>query len=221
MLVAALLIALAAVEWYRAYFPQPPSPGIYSAFAALGMGYAIFRLRRAWPELRALRLAIDGERAVGQFLERLREKGYQVFHDVMGPRFNLDHVIIGPAGIFAIETKTFSKPARGEAKVACDGQKILIDGLAPERDPIAQARAQASWLRGLLTESTGRKLSVRSVILFPGWYVEQDRATRREFWVLNPKALPTFLDHEPATMSTEDVKLASFHLSRFIRAGEK
>ena len=35
-----------------------------------------------------------GERAVGQYLERLRESGPRVFHDVPGVGFNLDHVVI-------------------------------------------------------------------------------------------------------------------------------
>jgi len=38
--------------------------------------------------------------------------------------------------------------------------------------------------------------------------------------VLEPKALPAFLDHEPVILTAEDVKLASFHLSRFIRVKE-
>lgn len=29
-------------------------------------------------------MARDGERAVGEFLEKLRADGYQVFHDLMG-----------------------------------------------------------------------------------------------------------------------------------------
>jgi len=38
-----------------------------------------------------------------------------------------------------------------------------------------------------------------------------------EVWVLNPKALPAFLDHEEITMSPEDVSLVNYHLSRYVR----
>jgi len=220
-LVAVVLVVLAGLEWYRYFSSVPPSPVLFTVVALIAVGYAAFRIWRALPQARALRLGIEGERAVGQFLERLREDGYQVFHDVVGSGFNVDHVLIGPAGVFTIETKTYSKPARGEAKVVCDGERILVDGFEPDRDPIVQGKAQASWLRTVLAESTGRKLPVRSVILFPGWFVEQDQASRRDFWVLNPKALGDFLKHEPQVLNAEDVKLASLHLSRFIRAGEK
>jgi hypothetical protein len=56
-----------------------------------------------------LLLALTGERAVGQFLEeKLRPLGYHILNDLPGDGFNLDHVIIGPTGIYCVETKTRS-----------------------------------------------------------------------------------------------------------------
>jgi hypothetical protein len=219
-LYALLLVTLAGMEWERYFLPQTPSPIFITVIAVLGIGYAAFQIKRAWPAVHALQQGRDGEKAVGQYLERLRERGYQVFHDVVGAGFNVDHVLIGPAGLFTIETKTYSKPPGPEAKVTFDGEHILVDGVEPDRDPVVQAKAQAGWLRELLAESAGRKFPTRPVILFPGWWVEQGKGTTREVWVLEPKALPGFLDHEPEVLNAEDVKLASFHLSRFIRAQE-
>jgi hypothetical protein len=212
-------VVLAGMEWLRPYYDLAPNPVLYSIAAVLSVAYAAFRFVRALPALRALKLARDGERTVGQFLERLREKGYQVFHDVLGSGFNVDHAIIGPAGIFTVETKTWSKPTTRDAKVQFDGQTLKVAGIDADRDPVVQAKAQASWLRELLAESAGRKFPVRPVVLFPGWFVEQDKGSTREMWVLNPKALPDFLDYEPRALSDADIHLASFHLSRFIRAG--
>ena len=220
-MMAVLFINIAGLEWWRNYFVLPPKPWLYTVTAILAVGYAGYRYWRVIPKVRALRQGRDGELAVGQYLERLRVNGYQVFHDIVGSGFNLDHVAIGPAGVFAIETKTLSKPASGPAKVLVDGERILVNGRELDRDPLIQSKAQANWLRDLLAESTGRKFQIRSVIVFPGWYVEQDRASRREVWVLNPKGLPSFLENEAAILSAEDVKLASYHLSRFIRAGEQ
>ncbi len=219
LLIAVLLVMLAALEWYRDFYPQPPMPWPTSAFAVCAVVYMAVRVGKALPELRALGLARDGERAVGQYLEELRAAGYHVLHDVLGQGFNVDHVLIGPAGVLTIETKTFSK--RADSKVKFDGQAILVDGWEPDRDPVVQAKAQASWLSQLLKESTGRKFEVRPVVLFPGWFVEQSPGSLKELWVLNPKALKAFLDREPAALSPEDVKLASFHLSRYIRAREE
>ena len=218
ILIAFLLVILAVLEWWRYYHPAKPLPGLYTAGAAVAVLFAAFRIWRSLPDIRALQLGRDGERAVGQYLERLRSKGYEVLHDVMGEGFNIDHVVIGPAGVFTVETKTFSKPARGESKIVFNGDAVLVDGTEPDRNPIVQAKAQAGWLRELLLESCGKRFAVRPVIVFPGWYVEQGKGTTRDVWVLNPKALPEFLAHEPNVLEQSDVSLATYHLSRFVRA---
>ncbi|MET3374775.1 NERD domain-containing protein [Variovorax sp. KBS0712] len=220
LMLALFLTIIAGLEWYRLYFDMAPSPVIFSISAGFGVAYAVFRIYRNLPKLRNLRQAIEGEKVVGQFLERLRQDGFQVFHDVVGDGFNLDHVLIGPPGIFTVETKTWSKPASGKAEVVFDGQTLKIGSFAPDRDPIVQAKAQASWLKQLLSQSTGRKFETRPVIVFPGWFVANSGGFR-DLWVLEPKALPSFLQSEPARLSPEDVNLASFHLSRLIRAVER
>ncbi len=40
-------------------------------------------------------------------------------------------------------------------------------------------------------------------------------------WVLSVDALPSFIDHEPEIMKTEDVMLASYHLAQHIRLQAK
>src|SRR6266850_4953397 len=177
MVFAVTMILFAAWEWLRYYRPQAPSPVIFTTGAVAAVVFAAFRVYNALPRLHALKLGRDGEKAVGQFLESLRGRGYRVFHDVVGGNFNLDHVLIGPAGVFIVETKTHSKPS-GDARVVFDGETIRIDGFEPDRDPVIQAKAQASWLRELLTESTGRNFAVKSAIVFPGWYVNEADAKR-------------------------------------------
>jgi hypothetical protein len=218
VLLALVLTIMAGMEWWRYYFSVPPAPWLYSAIALGAMAYAAWQWRRTMPQIRQLRQARDGERAVGQFLEKLRVSGYEVFHDIVAQGFNVDHVLIGPAGVFSVETKTFSKPVRGETKVSFDGASVLVGGFSPDRDPLVQAKAQAAWLGKLLEESTGKTFTVRPVILFPGWFVEQSGRSSKDIWVLNPKALPSFIEHEPTVLSDSDIKLASFHLSRFMRS---
>lgn len=219
-LMAVLLVALAAMEWWRSFFGIPPKPVLFSVIAAVAVAFVAWRRVRLSPDLRALKQAAEGERAVGQFLEALREQGYKVFHDVVSAGFNVDHVIIGPAGVYSVETKTWSKPRQGEARISFDGEKLRAAGLEPDRNPLIQAVAQAGWLRDLLAESTGRVFEVRPVILFPGWFIEPPLGGMSRVWVLNPKALPAFLEHQKARLSAEDVALASTHLAKYIRAGE-
>jgi hypothetical protein len=51
--------------------------------------------------------------------------------------------------------------------------------------------------------------------------VDQAPASRSELSILEPKALPAFLDNEPMTLSQEDRNLVAFHVSRFIRTAER
>jgi hypothetical protein len=63
----------------------------------------------------ALSLGYDGERYVGQKLvDELTPLGYRVFHDIemtgaSGAKYNIDHVVVGPRGLFVIETKAWRK----------------------------------------------------------------------------------------------------------------
>ena len=221
LFMALVFVLLAAFEWWRWYANIPPKPILFALMACGSIALAAWQIRRHRPHMKALRQGAEGEKAVGQFLERLREQEYQVFHDIVGPGFNVDHVLIGRAGIFTIETKTWSKPAKGEARITFRDGHLLAAGNEPDRDPIVQARAQAHWLGKLLSESTGRPLKAIPVVAFPGWFVEQSSERPTDMWVLEPKALPAFIENEPLRLTAPDVKLASYHLSRFIRSVER
>lgn len=217
LLVAAVAIGLTVIEIWRSYAQVPPAPWVYASLAIVAVAFATWRSLKYLPEMQNLRLAADGERAVGQYLEKLRGEGYEVFHDIPSTGFNVDHVIIGPGGVFTIETKTWRKPRSGDARISFDGETLLRMGRRVERDPIAQAKAQASWLATQLEASTARQYVVRPVVLFPGWWVENAEGAFKDIWVLEPKALPKFLEREGRSLTDEQVHMASFHLSRYVR----
>jgi hypothetical protein len=177
----------------------------------------IYKFIRGQKNIELLQMARDGEKIVGEQLELLREKGYAIFHDIQAGNFNVDHVVISKHGIFAIETKTFSKPVKGDAKIYYDGEKINVNGWQPDRDPVKQAKANASWLKDILKQSTGNIYPVKGAVIFPGWYIES-KTQKGEVWVLNPKALPVFIGNEPDVITQNDVNMISFHLSRYIRS---
>jgi hypothetical protein len=133
-----------------------------------------------------LQLGIEGETEVAQFLDELRTHGYYVFHSIQCDGFDLDHALIGPAGVFVIETKTVSKRGGKDEVVTYDGEKILVDGRAPDRDPVAQARRNANTLSEILREKTGEPVHVQAIVLYPGWFVKS-AARDAEVLVANPK----------------------------------
>jgi hypothetical protein len=88
-------------------------------------------------------------------------------------------------------------------------------------NPIDQARAEADWLRQMLKDTTAQEYPVRSVVLFPGWWVDgADAESKAKAWVLNPKALRAFIANEADVLSASDVALAAQRISLHVRGVE-
>jgi Nuclease-related domain len=215
--VAVLMVFVACFEWVQWYTNLPPQPVPLSVVALIAVGFCTYKYFTVRRRNRVLRLGEEGEKAVGQYLEDLRRQGCRVFHDVVGDGFNLDHVVISPRGIFVIETKTYSKSTQGRGVVEFDGERILVNGMEPERNAVTQVRALAVWLRDLLAESTGRRFPIRCAVVFPGWFVENRAKRPSDVWVLNPKGLPAFIEHEPFQLKPEDVALISSRIITHIQ----
>ena len=65
-----------------------------------------------------------GEVRTAEFLEPLRGEGFAVLHDrrIPGSRANIDHIVVGPTGVFAVETKSLA----GQLKVR--GDDVYVGG---------------------------------------------------------------------------------------------
>lgn len=213
-----MLISFTLFEWFRWWTDFRPNPWPLTLITVLILPYIVWTIVKHRKEMANLRLGLEGERTVGQALEELRAHGYQVFHDIPGTHFNIDHVIVGPTGIYTIETKTRSKPARGNPKITYDGDNLWGDGGWEKNEDVLQARAQASWLADLLNQSRRTKISVRPVVLFPGWWIKNDAPRdKRDVWVLNEKALSHFLAYEPETLSPDAVDAAANCIAQYCR----
>jgi Nuclease-related domain len=82
--------------------------GLVGLVAAALVGW---RLRfRPSEQARSWRRGAEGERHTGRLLDRLTRDGYVVFHDlaVPGSLANVDHLVIGPTGVFIIDTKQWT-----------------------------------------------------------------------------------------------------------------
>ncbi|WP_163998711.1 nuclease-related domain-containing protein [Pyxidicoccus caerfyrddinensis] len=100
---------------------------------------------------RAWRLGADGEERVGGLLEQLRPHGWHVEHDVrVGRRgANLDHLVIGPPGVFVVNTKALT------GKVWVGGDNVMVDGR--RRDYVEKLEAEAQRVRECLLGATRRR----------------------------------------------------------------
>lgn len=212
-----IFFTLALAEWYRWITSVPTYPKSMTGVAVVVIAYSAYRITRIRKKIKNLKLGRDGEREVAEILDELRAKGYAVLHDIGAENFNVDHVVVSPHGIYAIETKTREKPPDG--KISFSGEDIIAGGFNIGSSAIRQVIAGAKWLQDLLAESTGRKFPVKPVLVFPGWFVQQPmpRELQGRVWVLNPKMLQSFIANEPKVLAEPDMHLAAFHLASYVK----
>ncbi len=154
-----------------------------------------------------LTLGYEGEVVVARELSQMMTKGYQVYHDFPGDGFHIDHVLIGPIGVMAVETKTLSKgTTRGNRKsdgvVTYDGRMLHFPKYS-DHECIDQAKHQAAWLSQWLSAVVGEDICARAMVAIPGWSVK--RTSSDGIPVVNPKQFNTLFEHitpRPLTEST-------------------
>jgi hypothetical protein len=94
-----------------------PRAGLVGLAVAVLVGW---RLRfRPSEAARTWQRGAHGERHTARLLDRLTRDGYVVFHDlaVPGSPANVDHLVIGPSGVFVIDSKQWT----GSVQQGADG----------------------------------------------------------------------------------------------------
>jgi hypothetical protein len=110
----------------------------------------------------AWRIGAGGERKVGRKLDRLRRRGWHVLHGVtFGRGGDIDHLLIGKAGVFTVNTK--HHPG---ARVTVGRSVVFVRG---RQQPYAvKALREASRVRMALSAATGRPVNVEPLVVMHG-----------------------------------------------------
>ena len=122
-----------------------PQAGLAGAAVAILIGS---RLRfRPSEQARTWQRGAAGERRTARLLDQLSRHGYVVFHDLAVPgntRGNVDHLVIGPSGVFVIDSKQWT----GHVHQSADGL-VWHNHYRLDRT-LATVRCQAETLGRLL-----------------------------------------------------------------------
>ena len=162
---------LAGWQWLYWWTGSKPSPGFATVLAGIVTTYCAYRIWRLYPEFRNLNLGEKGERRVSEVLRTLRHKDYVTFDDLLLEGVNVDHVVVGPGGVFAVETKAFS--IFGNVSAGIDASGVLQVGGNPAfKDPLKQARASDAIVSAELKRWMRRDLWVNPVVVLPGWRID-------------------------------------------------
>lgn len=195
-----------------AFLTGPEHVGV--AFMVMAVGFMIYAAARLQSTAKLRRdhyIGFLGERAVGEELNQLMAHGWSVFHDVPfadnpgAKPFNVDHVVVGSGGLFAIETKTRRKRKEsGGHEVASNGQTLTFPW-GSEDFGVKQAQERAHHLSQWLSKKLQVDMRANAILVLPGWYVQ--RTGRGDVTVINEGEIPSVFrdEHKTARLQPEIV----------------
>lgn len=154
---------------------------------------------------RAWRVGADGEETVGARLDKLTGHGWHVLHAIpVGNRgSDIDHVLIGPGGVFSVNTKKHPSGAVwvGRGSVLINGQRT---------DYLRNSRHEAKRASRLLTEAISRPVLVQAVLVFVTGRTSTNITIKQQpddVLVLERGGVPRAFRRAPRRLDDEEISL--------------
>jgi hypothetical protein len=191
MVAVALIVQVNAVALYALIF----GAGFCSATAMCCWMIVPHRIQH-------FRTGAEGESQTARELDRLTHGGWRPVHDRALDRCNVDHIQIGPGGVFVIETKNW------KGRIGVNERGVTQDGTV--RDSVAPSARRAALQINQRIAANGVKPGwVNAVVVFwgdfPQGMVEQDKVT-----YLAGEKLAEWLRAQPARLNGIEIdKIAS------------
>lgn len=186
--VACATVVFASVQWG-------------ALLLALSLVWIVVAIMKGMRRVERFYKGARGEERVSWMLRQLPDH-YHVFNDFLAGRAHVDHVVVGPAGVFAVETKNW----RGAVTVEDD--HVLVDGRLPSRSPLAQVRREAELVKAALAKA-GWAGPVTPVLAFASDTFKAHIAEVRGAVVMNSCQLPK-------SFGTERVLIPQPELERLV-----
>lgn len=137
-----------------------------------------------------------GEEHVGSLLDEFCASRWRVFHDATLGRGNVDHIVLGPGGLFTVETKSHPGPVR-------------VARVHPAT--LEQARAQARAIE------KATSFEVEPLIVYSRAWVDRPLARRRGVRLMPARMLTSYLAERPAWLSEVQLERARADIERALR----
>lgn len=154
------------------------------------------------------RLIHEGRLATRRVLDPILKDRYIVLHDVVGNQFSIDHLVVGPKGVFAIQTCAKAAAANRQG---ADGRIVTYNGRelffpkGSDHGMVESARQNAEKISAWLSDQIEEPVAVRAVISLPGWTVR--RTSPEGIPVVNPKQFASLFEHiQPWQLPKETIE---------------
>jgi nuclease-like protein len=169
---------------------------VFGGLAAVVAGWGL-RFRPS-PDAFAWRRGAAGERRTARLLAPLERYGWAVLHDlaIPGSRANLDHLVIGPGGVFVIDSKQY----RGRLQLDPSGR--LWHGRHPLAATLRAAQFEADQAAQILPDPG---VAVVPIVAVHGAQVPWGKVVVDGVPVVAARRLPSMLRELPAVLGPERV----------------
>jgi hypothetical protein len=176
-MVAVLMIAAGAAGWVALGAAGPARWWLGGAGAA---GLALAWTARPRPDPERWLRGAAGEAATAVLLDRLTPRRWAILHDVRvpGSRANIDHLVIGPGGLWVVDSKTTRATVQARWRTVRVGEHRL------DTEP-------AKWEAQVVTDRLG--VPARPLIVLHGHGLRRRGGRCGGVRVVPPKALVRYL----------------------------
>jgi hypothetical protein len=192
----------------------------------LGFGFGTLlvtyvALRESMPDhIEQWRRGAEGERRTAKELRQLKKSGWQVIHDLADGKGNRDHVVVGPGGIFLLDTKSLT----GRVRIA-DRDTVCVERIDNphasyrQKDMADRVRLAAIRLKKDIERSTDQRgLWVNAVIVL--WSPFEQRVVKgNHIDFVHGDELVKWLESRPVVQGEAKTAAIAAALSVADRAG--
>jgi hypothetical protein len=190
-----LAAAISLLHWQPVYF----SPAAGMTLVAGGLLLLCINFVRLMRTQRCYRLAgliVQNRLATVQALIPLIHQGYYLFHDIATDGNRIDHLAVGPKGIFTFDvfTPQIKTNPRGSTRptVTYDGRSLFY-GNKTDYEIIDQTQIKAQQISEKLSGMIDEPVAARAIIAIPGWTIK--RTSTEGISVVNPKQFASLFAH--------------------------
>jgi hypothetical protein len=152
---------------------------------------------------RAWRIGADAEEAVAARLAKLGD-AWKVLHAVpVGENgSDIDHVVIGPAGVFTVNTKHHP-----DASIWVGGNTFMVDGTRVPyiRNSRFEAKRTAKFLSAAMGGSTVTAVGLIAVMGARGGFKVKSQPPDGDVIVMTRRSIATWLSKQPVRLSAAEV----------------
>jgi hypothetical protein len=180
---AVVLLAPIAVELPIALLTHAQYRGFWAGVAlGAGVGAAMVIFDSPPGYIERWRTGSDGEKATARQLRPLLKRGWALFNDIETEHGNIDHILVGPAGVFLLEAKRLAGEVKLEAgKLVVRSHEDPEDGY--ENDSIAGRARGAAFAVHTSLKAAGVEAWVQGLVVLSADFAQRSIERDNVAWV--------------------------------------